>query len=273
MAPKYGSWFKVAVAGGIAFPACSGGTGDGSDGTVDAGTDSPAMVAPDTSVPDAGIPDTGLPDTSMPATDAGADVMDAAPEAEAAACQPESGDTTAPTITSAALIDPGQVEITFSEPVQPPAAVDATKFRLSLSFLSDAEGTYTYYRDISYYFGALRDYSFSSLAGTCTNTVIATLADSIDVSAVCGAINQINAGQFSSKASLYLHFREADSPTVVDRAGNNAPDVSASWTVGNDAGRLTDERQVAGDFPEAPVLVNVSCPTDAGSDAGDAATD
>ncbi len=284
MASKYGSFFTVAVASGIAVPACSGGSSDGSGGRVDAGTDSPTTVVPpdagrDTSVPDTSmpmpdvnVPDTSVPDTSMPATDAGPDVVDAA--SEAASCQPLSGDVSDPSIVSAAVIGSDQVGITFSEPVKPPQGVDPTKFRLSLGHSSTAEGTYTYYEDLGYYFGSPGAYAFTALSGSCTDSLVATINATIDIGALCAAIDTISMNFGATGAGLYLHFREADTPTIVDRADNTAGDVSPAWTVQDDAGALADQRREDGVFPNGAIAIAINCPTDAGdSGSGDAATD
>ena len=204
-------------------------------------------------------------------TDAGGDVESDASDT-GVSCVGDDVDATPPTIVSAAMISGDEIRITFSEPVQPPDQVDPTKFRLSIAYRYNAEGSIsTRYEDLSV--GTVDGVvPFDELSGQCTAEVAAVLASNVGISAVCQRIAELAEDSIKTQIGLYLHFTEEGSPTIEDRSGNPLAGIAEDWFRLEDGGLImTDSVSSTDDsrppeFPNAPVRVSVDCGGDSGAD-------
>lgn len=230
--------------------------GAGGTPAVDAGAGGASGM--DATVDVSAPTEASLPDASV----------DASVEAalEASTCAPSATDQTPPTLLSAALISPDEVLLTFSEPVAVPTRVDPQKFRLSFGEATNAEGAYTYYTDLGYVISDIPAYQFVELTGTCTDQLIARLADPLPTT-MCQEIES-RVGPFTVEIGLFLHFLADGTPTIEDPSGNALQSIAESWASpalvdGSPTGPLPNFDRVSGTLPAAPVSVSLGC-----SDAG-----
>jgi hypothetical protein len=253
-------WLSVAIAYGFVAHACSD-SDDGQDVKVnkDASVDAPSGGKGGTAGSGGSAGKGGSAGTS--------DLRDDGIERDesSVSCVGADVDVTPPTIVSAALIGGDEVRITFSEPVRPPADVEPLKFRLSIAYSYNAEGPiYTEYEDLNQNV-IDGDTQFSQLLGACTSEVSAIPETSIPINGLCRRLSELADGSNNQKVGLYLHFRQAGTPTIQDRSGNPLADVSEEWATPVDGSLLNTKRDTT-EFPGNPIQVSVSCPSDAGTD-------
>lgn len=140
-----------------------------------------------------------------------------------------------PKIVSAELDGANSLKLTFSEPMQPAAGLDPSKFRLTIGYYSppaSATGdkySYAYYSGTYGYNYTRYDSDAADISGvlseaTASNEAVLLMGPTFDVATACQEI-----AAHGASAGLYLHYSAQGTPTLEDAKGNPLPSVAAFW--------------------------------------------